>query len=116
MLLPRSKRWIQRGCLELLGFKAGQTVACSAMRRTTCCSAHESWLLRAAVWMNCRIIIQQLPTRVTPLHSRCQTGSSGLSFFSAGYEQAGMAELADAADSKSADPYQAVGFRPPLPA
>src|SRR3954454_1806528 len=29
---------------------------------------------------------------------------------------AGMAELADAADSKSADPYQVVGVRPPLPA
>src|SRR4051812_31573724 len=27
-----------------------------------------------------------------------------------------MAELADAADSKSADPYQVVGVRPPLPA
>src|SRR5438270_13799577 len=30
--------------------------------------------------------------------------------------RAGMAELADAADSKSADPYQVVGVRPPLPA
>ena len=55
--------------------------------------------------------------RLATTTSLCDTGFAAvIQVLTAHSHNAGMAELADAADSKSAEAYHLVGVRPPLPA